>query len=185
MAASFRPFDHDGIGARSDQTPGQNQRRGEANQFRPILHRFNGRARRNSASQHDMTDLGSQANADKVIEHRVHRDQVHAEWFVRHRLRSGDFRRQQIRRHGAARDHPKPAGIGNGGDQMTLTHPAHGSAKDGDRATEKFGATGPQPVEACPMRGVKVGHGVIRHRGHKRYAAPARPVRYTPPISGR
>ena len=179
MAAGLRTLDHQRIDAGTHQPPGQHHRRREGDQpGAAILHRAHRATGWNAAGQHDMADLRLQAHPDQIVQLRMHGDQIDPERPAGQRLRGGDFLLQQFRAHRAAGDHAEAAGIRQRGHQMPLAHPAHRTAKDRDLAAQELGAARPQPVELRSGGDARrIGmQNIRRHRGHKRYAARARPV---------
>ena len=184
VPARLRPLDDQRVGAGAHQPPGQHQRRGEADQPRAaVLHRPHRGTRRHPAGQHDMADPRLQADLDQVGQPGVHGDEVDAERRGRARLGRGDLGSQGVRPHGAAGDHPEAAGVGDGGDQGALAHPAHGAAHDGGAAAQEGHAGRPQPVKlraGAPQPRVRLHQqprrDVRRHQGRRRCAARAPPA---------
>ena len=175
MAAGFGALDHQGVGAGADQAFGQHQRGGEGDELgAAVLHRAHGVAGRDAAGQHDVADLGAQADLHQVVELRVHGDEVDAERLGGQRLGAGDLGFEQGGGHGAARDDAEAAGVGDGGDQVALADPAHGAAHDGGFGAEEGRAARPQRVEAGAGRGRlrgQAGGGDVRwHQDRRRCA---------------
>ena len=87
-----------------------------------------------------MAHLIFRANINQFHDLRMHGDQVHAEWLRSQRLRCGNFRIKQFGRHRPARNHPKPAGVGNGRHKVPFRNPRHSATHNGDVAAKKFRA---------------------------------------------
>ena len=80
------------------------------------------------------------ADRDQFHQIWMHGDQIDAERLVGALHRLGNFRVEQVRRHRAAGDHAKAAGVGNRADQIALGDPGHRPAHDRGFAAEKIGA---------------------------------------------
>ena len=182
MTACFATLDNQRI----DPGPGkflrQRQRRCKAHHScASFLDRFDAALGRQSTGEHDMAHLVFRTDRDQVHNLRVHGDKVHAKWLGCKRLGRSDFGIEQFGRHRPARNHPEPARVRNRGNQVALGHPRHGAAKDGNIATEKFGAAihevgefrhgNLRPPAYAGATNNSNGERINPHQAHKLYAA--------------
>src|SRR5207237_1359557 len=101
------------------------QRGSEADELRAArLDAINRPGWRKAARQDDMPDLMLGASVDQFAQLGVHRNQIYPERAIRACLGLADFRIEKLRAHRTTADHAKAAGVGDGGDEVALAHPA-------------------------------------------------------------
>src|SRR5690606_28160731 len=119
VAACLHALDNQRVGAGAEQLLGQGQRGGKDDDLAAErLDRLDAALGRNAAGQRDVADAVLGADFDQLEQVRMHGDQVDAERFGGERLGAGDFAIEQFGRHGAAGDHPEPAGVADRGHEV-------------------------------------------------------------------
>ena len=155
MAARFHALNDNGVDTGADEFLRQRHRGGKADHFRAGgLDRFQTALGWQAAGEHDMSHGMFAADRDQLHQVGMHGDQIDAERLFGAFLGLGDFGVEQFRRHRAAGNHAKAAGVGNRADQMAFGYPGHRPAHDRGLAAEKIGAALHEMLE-CGL-----GHGI-------------------------
>src|SRR6185437_3001952 len=96
------------------------------------------------AGEHDMADAAPRTDLDEIEELWMKSDEVDAERPIGEGERRADFGVEQIRRHRPASDDTEAAAVGDRGHQMSLRHPGHGAAHDGEIGPQGLAAAAPE-----------------------------------------
>ena len=197
MAARLASFDDDRIDPQAHELPRKAERRRKAkNPGTAPFDLSNRGAAWQTAGENDMAYGTLGADLDQFGQPRMHENKVDAERAIRQRAGSANFGGQQIRGHGARRDHTEPARVRNRGDEVALRDPSHGAAHDREVATENRASATPQPVKlSAPSPGTAPADGrhldrtdaqlIRKCRARRRYEVPAAPARCIRPRSER